>query len=105
MCKIMIKTNKELFIHYVNYPVSFQIILPKLHIQAPNTTRTISCKAWNSLIQFPNRKSKHDIRSPKATCSIQYAKRISRDRNVQEGAYLLEMTLFAYAKDFIDLSK
>ena len=26
-----------------------------------NTTRTISCKAWNSPVEYPSTESKHDI--------------------------------------------
>ena len=29
---------------------------------APNTARTISCKAWNSLVKYYSRESKHDIK-------------------------------------------
>ena len=28
---------------------------------APNAGRTISCKAWNSPVQYPTREWKHDI--------------------------------------------
>ena len=27
----------------------------------PNVTRTVSCKAWNSPVDYPNRESKHEI--------------------------------------------
>ena len=29
---------------------------------APNTTRTIKCKAWNSPVEYPSRKSEHYIK-------------------------------------------
>ena len=29
---------------------------------APNTAKTISCKAWNSLVEYHSRWSKHDIK-------------------------------------------
>ena len=28
---------------------------------APNTTKTISCKTWNSPVEYPSRESNHDI--------------------------------------------
>ena len=28
---------------------------------APNAARTISCKAWNSLVEYPSRDGRHDI--------------------------------------------
>ena len=49
---------------------------------APNTVRTISCKAWNSPVEYTSRETKHDIRNPKVTCSIQYWKGMSRERNI-----------------------
>ena len=32
---------------------------------APNGTRTISCKAWNSPVVYPSRECKHDIKESK----------------------------------------
>ena len=32
---------------------------------APNATRTISCKAWNSPVEYPSRECKHDIKGSK----------------------------------------
>ena len=29
---------------------------------APNPTRIISCRAWNSLVQYPSRECKHEIK-------------------------------------------
>ena len=36
---------------------------------APNTTRTTSCKAWNSPVEYPSRESKHDIKDSKINMS------------------------------------
>ena len=32
---------------------------------APNAEGTISCKAWNSPVEYPNRECKHDIEESK----------------------------------------
>ena len=32
---------------------------------APNAARTISCKAWNSAVEYPSRECKHDIKESK----------------------------------------
>ena len=31
----------------------------------PNAARTISCKAWNSPVEYPSRECKHDIKESK----------------------------------------
>ena len=45
---------------------------------APNTTRTISCKAWNTTVEYPSWENIFDIKSLIVTCSIQYPKRRSK---------------------------
>ena len=30
--------------------------------KAPNVAKTISCKAWNSNVEYPSRECKHDIK-------------------------------------------
>ena len=64
------KTMKKLFpiISYLQTHHYFRLDFQKwTNIQetstAPNTTtRRISCKAWNSRVEYPSRKSKHDIK-------------------------------------------
>ena len=34
-------------------------------ILAPNATRTFSCKAWNSPVEYPSRECKQDIKESK----------------------------------------
>ena len=49
---------------------------------APNTARTISCKAWNSPFKYPSREYKHDIKESEGNKFN--PKRMSRGRNIQE---------------------
>ena len=37
---------------------------------APSTARTISCKAWNSPVEYHSRESKHDIKEAEGNISI-----------------------------------
>ena len=69
----MTKNNENVIFRYVKFtnPLSFQSRFKKSRstyrwpVDNPrhqNTTRTISCKAWNSPVKYPSRESKHDIK-------------------------------------------
>ena len=41
-------------------------------LTAPNTAKTISCQAWNSLVEYPSWDYKFDIKESDGNMSIQY---------------------------------
>ena len=62
--------NEKVVLHYVklinplSFPTRFAKSGPTYRRQpsAPNTARSISCKAWSSPVEHPSRESKHDIK-------------------------------------------
>ena len=54
---------------YYHFKLDFQKVDQhtggKWLIHAPNAARTISCKAWNSPVEYPSRECKHDIKESK----------------------------------------
>ena len=44
-------------------------------LTAPNTAKTISCQAWNSLVEYPNWDYKFDIKESDGNMSIQHINR------------------------------
>ena len=55
---------------------------------APNATRTISCKAWNTPVEYPSKESKHDIKESKGSMFNPIFKENVRGENIQGVAYL-----------------
>ena len=43
-------------------------------------------KPWNSPVEYRSRESKYDTKE--VTCTTKYSKKMSRDRNIPEDAYL-----------------
>ena len=49
---------------------------------APNTTRTISCKAWNPNVEYPSRESKHDTKESEVNMfNPKYKENIQRQKH------------------------
>ena len=59
---------------------------------APNTARTLSCKAYNFPVEYLSRESKHDIKGSEGNMFNTNSKGTSRDKNVQGGAHLQNLT-------------
>ena len=85
----------------------FKLDFPKVdHTQGasgqstvPNTARTISCKAWNSPVEYPSRESKHNIKESEDNMfNPNFKGNVLQGRNIQGGVTFAESELLCFRK-------
>ena len=65
---------------------------------APNVARTISCKAWNSPVEYLSRECKHDMKESEGNMFNPTFKENVQGRNHPGGSALAEPELLSYIK-------